>query len=426
MAWTNDFPASIAASPWRWWVCALLLLATTINYLDRVALNQSSSDIKAAFGINDVSYASLESGFQLAFAAGAFGFGFLVDRFGIRSTYVLSVVGWSVSGFFTGYVESFSMMMLCRVSLGFFEAGNWPCGIRTVKQVLPAAERSLGNAIFQSGTGLGAMLTPLIIAGCVSYALNQGEANPWRLPFRVIGAVGLLWVGLWLFTVPRHVLSAEIRVTGGSDESFAAIFRDRRFWVLVFVIIGVNATWHTFRVWLPLFLEKQLAFTKPEMRTWSFVFYALADVGSWLIGGLVLVMTKRGVRLHRARMIAFAVGVILTLASVGLVAQPRLPTSVVLSLVLITGFGALGLFATYFALSQEISAKHQGKISGTLGCINSLFLAAIYPIQGRISEANAGAYHNVLAFASVPAVVALVITWLFWPSGDRHGEEGVR
>ncbi|MGL6072736.1 MAG: MFS transporter [Fimbriiglobus sp.] len=414
--------SGVSPSPARWWVCGLLLAATTINYLDRVALNQSASDIKKAFTINDEGYAWLESGFQLSFAAGALGFGFLVDRFGIRSMYVVAVVGWSMAGLLTGFVDSYLMLLMCRISLGFFEAGNWPCGIRTVKQVMPAEERSLGNAFFQSGTGIGAMLTPIIIAACAAYSLNTGDDNGWRLPFRVIGAIGFLWVLAWVFTVPKGLLQGSVTPDSTTESlPFSAILQDRRFWILAIVIIGVNTTWHTFRVWLPLFMETQLSYSKSEMQTWSFAYYAIADLGSWLIGGFVILQTRRGIGLYRARMTAFAIGVLLALASVGLLWQEPLGRVGAMVFVLVTGFGALGLFATYFALSQEISAKHQGKITGTLGCINSLFLAGIYPIQAMISTEQKGAYHQVLACACVPAVLAFLVTWAFWPSRQHDG-----
>jgi MFS transporter, ACS family, hexuronate transporter len=215
-------------------------------------------------------------------------------------------------------------------------------------------------------------------------------------------------------------------LTSSESQPFSAILQDRRFWILAIVIIGVNATWHTFRVWLPLFMETQLSYSKSEMQVWSFAYYAIADLGSWLIGGFVILQTRRGIGLYRARMTAFAVGVMLALASVGLLWQDQLGRVGAMVCVLVTGFGALGLFATYFALSQEISAKHQGKITGTLGCINSLFLAGIYPIQGYISTEQKGAYHQVLACACAPAVLAFLITWAFWPSRQRDRENGVR
>ena len=410
-------------SVWRWWVCGLLLLATTLNYLDRVALNQTASDIKSSFALNDYYYAWLESGFQLAFAVGALLTGFLVDRLGVRWMYVASVVGWSAAGFLTGYSQSYAMLFACRVTLGVFEAGNWPCGIRTIRQIMPPEERSLGSAIFQSGTGLGAMFTPVIIAGCLMWANDANDPNAWRLPFRVIGVIGIGWVLLWVLTVPASVLDSANAVgtspnTTTPPEPFYRVFFDKRFWLLVVLIIGVNTTWHTFRLWLPLFLEKQLLYSKPDVRWISFAYYAIADVGSWVVGLSVVLLTRSGVTLHASRMTTFSFGVVLVLPSTLLPFYQDLGETLTMVVIFVTGFGALGLFATYFALSQEISGPHQGKVTGTLGCINSLYLAGVYLIQGKLSDV-VGGYDRVLAFACVPALTSLFVLAIGWPNAKK-------
>src|ERR1700722_8291617 len=122
-----------SASPWRWVVCLLLMQATIINYMDRMALNQMAYRIKQAFDLNDKEYSSLESAFSFAFALGAITVGFLVDRLSVRWVYPFMVLGWSLAGVFTGFANSFAMLLACRFMLGLFEAGNWPCGIRTTR-----------------------------------------------------------------------------------------------------------------------------------------------------------------------------------------------------------------------------------------------------------------------------------------------------
>ena len=209
-------------------VCGLLLLATTLNYMDRVALNQTAVRIQQAFGLSAEQYGWLEGGFSFAFAVGTLTTGFIVDRIGVRWVYPVVVTGWSAAGFLTGFAPTYTALLGCRVMLGLFEAGNWPCGIRTVRQVMAPKERSLGNALFQSGTALGAVITPYIVLICLHwadpaeptrmahYALGGGSAaaatgvppDSWRLPFRVIGAVGLVWVALWLILVPGRSLAA--------------------------------------------------------------------------------------------------------------------------------------------------------------------------------------------------------------------------
>ncbi len=407
-------------SPRRWWVCALLLAATTVNYLDRVTLNQTATALKAAFALRDVDYARLESGFALAFAAGAVLFGVVVDRYGVWRTYPVAVLGWSLAGFLTGFAPTYWAVFGCRVALGLFEAGNWPCGVRTVRQVMPPAERSLGSALFQSGTGIGAMLTPLVVAACLLWA-GPDSPTAWQLPFRVIGLIGVAWVAVWLLTVPRAFVDASALAPDPSPLTpFSAVFADRRFWLLAVLVVGVNTTWHTFRVWLPPFLETQQGYTKSEVQRFSFAYYAAADIGSWLAGGAVVVLHARGVRLHAARMGVFAAGVGLVALSALVPWRRELGPTGTAAVVLLTGFGALGLFATYFALSQEISGRHQGKVTGVLGAVNALWLAAVFEVQGRVADALGG-YDRVLGWAWVPAVLALVVVAVAWPrsAGER-------
>jgi ACS family hexuronate transporter-like MFS transporter len=404
-------------SGWRWWVCGVLLLATILNYMDRTALNQTSKEIKAAFTIDDRGYAVLESGFQIAFGVGAILFGVIVDRFGVRLVYPVAVVGWSLAGFLTGFATDYWALFACRVMLGVFEAGNWPCGIRTIRQVMAPSERSLGNAIFQSGTGLGAIVTPPAIFLCFRWF----QSDHWQLPFRVIGLVGLGWVLLWWFTVPKRVLAHPVEPKRASSEPFSAVFADRRFWILVVLILGVNTSWHTFRVWLPLYLRENLGYTRDESLWFNTRYYIAADVGSWLVGLAVVMMVRRGVNLHSARVRTYAVGVLLALSSLAL---PFARWEFIEPIIGVTGFASLGLFATYFALSQEVSGRHQGKVTGVLGAINSAWLAALYPVQGWANDASPQVRVWVLAFAAVPAAVALLAVVWGWPKKTVHGEPG--
>ena len=401
-------------SPWRWWICAVLLLATTLNYMDRIALNLLSKEIIDAFKIGPLEYGILESGFQIAFGLGAITFGVIVDRFGVRRVYPVAVIGWSCAGFLTGFADDYRTLFACRMMLGIFEAGNVPCGIRTTRQVLPAKDRSLGNSIYQSGTGLGAIVTPPVLALTFA-AYGTHDPNSWQLPFRVIGLLGFVWVLLWLATIPKRQLVAIPEPTAEAAP-FSALFRDRRFWLLIALVVGVNTTWHTFRVWLPLFLRNEQGYSRDEMLDFNTLYFIVADVGAWTAGLTVVLLVKFGWAVHRARLVTFACGVALIVPAAAIPFAPRdwLP-----AIILITAFGVLGLFATYFSLSQEISGKNQGKITGLLGLINSLYLAGLYWAQGSIGE-SVGSLGQVLAVAPIPALVAFVAVWWFWPKDTRE------
>ncbi len=432
----NPAPTESPVSPWRWWVCLLLMLATVINYMDRIALNQMALRIKLYFGMNNTHYSLLESAFSVAFAIGAITTGYIVDKVSVRWVYPLMVLGWSAAGVLTGFASSFWMLLTCRFALGFFEAGNWPCGIRTTRAVLRPEERSLGNSLFQSGTALGAVLTPLLVlallrsadpgepqrnaimavTGGTYAAVIDAPTDTWKYPFRVIGSLGVVWIVLWFLTVPRAMLRPAERQTGTADAGIARfrdVFCDMRFWVLFAMAMGINVTWHGYRAWLPLYLQEQRGYSEAEMSRFTTFYYLVADVGSWTVGGLTLLLCYRGVEVHRSRTLAYGICCIFTLCTLAI---PFLPDGWPLRVgLLIVAFGALGLFPTYFAFTQELSAAHQGKVSGTLGAAAHISLAMIYPIEGWISDATKS-YEIVLGAIGVAPLLAFILLLWKWRS----------
>lgn len=411
-------PFTPTASPWRWWVCILLMQATVINYMDRIALNQLAKPIKLALGLDDVDYSLLETFFSVAFAIGIFSTGLLVDRVSVRWVYPIMVAGWSLAGVLTGFAGSFWMLLTCRFMLGLFEAGNWPCALRTTRTILRPEERPFGNSLFGSGTALGAVLTPMLVLVILKWAERNGMSDTWRVPFRMIGCLGLVWIAAWFLTVPGRMVNPT-DATGAPPAHqgaarYADIFRDRRFWVCIAVTIAVNITWHGYRVWLPLYLQNQRGYTPEAMSEFTTVYYLVADIGTWSAGLLTLLLCKSGMRLHGARVLMFASCAIL---ACGTVAVPFLPDGLALQAgLLVVAFGALGLFPTYFALSQELSSKHQGKVTGTLGATAHLSLALTYPIEGWICRAT-GSYEWVLGGVGVFPLLALFAMLVLWPPG---------
>src|SRR5262249_589799 len=139
-------PSHSARPPhWKWVVCVLLLLATMLNYMDRLTLNLLGVRIMGEFGLDERHYRHLDPPF--AFAVGAVVFGWMADRWNVRLLYPLALLAWSAAGFATGMVQGFVGLMLCRSLLGLAEAGNWPCALRTTQHILPPSKRGLGNGI---------------------------------------------------------------------------------------------------------------------------------------------------------------------------------------------------------------------------------------------------------------------------------------
>ena len=136
--------------------------------------------------LSNTDYARIEAGFGIAFAIGGIVSGFAADRISPRWLYPGVLLCWSLVGFFTGWVTTYRELLICRVLLGFFEAGQWPCALVTAQRLLSRRDRPLGNSIIQSGASLGAIATPVVVL-----CLATGSTGGWRLPFRVIGAAAL-------------------------------------------------------------------------------------------------------------------------------------------------------------------------------------------------------------------------------------------
>src|SRR5262249_10180222 len=127
-------------------------------------------------------------------------------------------------------------------------------------------------------------------------------ARRWQLPFRVVGAVGLVWAALWLLTVKSHHLRPS---EGDVDDNYWAIFRNRRFWVAVAVVVSINSAWRSFGFWLPKYLQQEKGYDETEMAWLSSGFFLSADVGSNVVGAMVLLLARGGMNLSRARLLCY-------------------------------------------------------------------------------------------------------------------------
>jgi ACS family hexuronate transporter-like MFS transporter len=427
---------------WKWTVCGLLLLATMLNYMDRQTLGQLATTIQGEFHLDDEQYGELEMGFGLAFAAGALFFGYLVDRLGALWIYPAVLLGWSAAGIATAYGDAIGQslltwsgayaepeaarsqaaylgLMTCRVVLGFFEAGHWPCALVTAQTILSRQDRSFGNSILQSGAALGAIITPVIIISMLP-AERPGEPMPagvWRPPFVAIGAVGLLWIIPWLMLVRGRDLEREPQPLApepaAADES-----RDvplpfwRPFLVLVIIVVTINFTWQFFRAWLPKFLEEQRGYSKAEVAWFVSAYYVATDVGCVSVGYAVRWLAGRGWSVHGARLATFAVCTSMTLLSLAAAVLP--PGPLLVGVLLLIGAGALGLFPNHYAFTQELSKTHQGKIVGLLGTIAWVTTSPLQKVVGAYIKEH-GTYTGPITMAGLAPVLGLLALWLLWP-----------
>lgn len=407
---------------WRWYICGLLFMATTINYLDRQTLSVTAKRIQSEFQLNDEQYGKLEFAFGIAFAIGGFTFGFLADKFGVYWIYPAVLLLWSLMGVLTGFVENYEQLMLCRTFLGFFESGHWPCALKTTQRILSRQDRGFGNSLLQGGTSIGAVTIPLLMN-----ALLTDEPGSWRGPFMSIGFVGMFWIFFWFASIrPRDFLApppedktptkpGEIKssVDPGGSRTFWQLVLTPRYFVLVVMVVAVNVCWHTFRVWLPKYLQFEGGHAYSEVFANRFVsiFYCVTEAGCIASGMAMLMLPKWGLSVHRSRVLVFAFCTLLTTFTT---VAAILPTGLAfLGALLVVGFGSLGLFPPYYSFAQEISHKHHGKVAGLLTFFAWVVPAMIHPYFGayidRTKSYSLGI--AIVGWAPLVALVALVVLW---------------
>lgn len=409
------------STTWTYWICGLLFLATTINYMDRLALNDLQGRLKSEFSLSEKQYGQVEKNFGMAFAAGSVTWGIVADMVPVRFFYPLMLALWSLAGCSTGLVRDYDELLWSRTFLGFFEAAHWPCALQTTQRLLSREKRTWGNSLLQSGSSVGAILTPLLVMSLLAfYPLN------WRLPFFVIGLGGLVWVVLWLASVGKHDLlplsdsAPEAPQTAHAPRSWLM----RRLAMLVVTVITINITWHLIRVWQTPFLETGRGYTENERRWFLIAFGIMNDVGCLGVGYLTVVLAKRGFSANRARVFGFAFCALCTMFTL---ATPWLPKGWMLQgAMLIVAAGALGLFPCYYAFAQEISAKSQGKVTGFLGTIAWIPVSLLHPVFGgyvddrKLTE-GARAYDLPFAVTGCLPVLAAMLLVLGWR--DAPGEK---
>ncbi|WP_010583611.1 MFS transporter [Schlesneria paludicola] len=399
-----------------WWICGLLLCASTINYMDRQTLANVSQRIITEFELSKEQYGYIETAFGLAFAAGALLFGVIADRTNVRWLYPIVLLLWSMMGFLTGFVETYAGLLLCRLFLGLFEAGHWPCALKTTYRLLPPESRALGNSVLQSGTAIGAIVTPVIMLRMLTDAPGS-----WRPVFQIIAAVGAIWAVLWVVSTRSEDL-APVPAAGdasgtapGTGDTFVSAVLSRKFLLLVVIVVAINACWHLFRVWMPQFLMQGRNYTEKEMLGFMFWYNTSTDVGCLSAGLLTRRLHRGGFSVHWSRCVTFGICAVLV-ALGGLI--PWLPAGPGLTTVLLlVAAGSLGLFPCYYSFSQELSTRHQGKVLGLLGTIAWITSSPLHPLFGKWID-QTKSYDMGMALTCGLPLFAFVVLAGLWPAHD--------
>jgi ACS family hexuronate transporter-like MFS transporter len=237
-----------------------------------------------------------------------------------------------------------------------------------------------------------------------------------------VGLVGTLWVVVWLAVIRRGDLSSTSSQPGTADGGRAGVWRlllDRRFLVLLVVVACINSTWQLVRAWLPMFLQKGRGYSEPDALYFNSAYYIATDVGCLAAGAATMWLVGRGVPVHRSRLVVFA----------GCAALPALTTAVsftpagplLLGLLLLVAAGSLGLFPCYYSFTQELSARHMGKVTGLLGAWGLFISSPLQNLFGQVVD-QTGSYDAGIAVVGWPPMLALVVMLVFWRRSESIAE----
>src|SRR5688572_13660355 len=300
---------------YRWTICALLFFATTINYIDRQVLGILAPTLSRELGWSETAYGDIVSWFSFAYAIGFLGMGRLLDRIGVRKGFAFSIVAWSLAAMAHAFARTATGFSYARAALGLGESGNFPGAIKATAEWFPKKERALATGIFNAGSNVGAIVTPLTVPWI---ALTWG----WQEAFLVTGALGFVWLAfwLWLYRSPEghpKVTPAELAyirsdpIERSTPVRWLNLLSHRQTWAFVLGKFLTDPIWWFYLYWLPKFLDAQFGIKLATVAAPLIVIYLVADVGSVGGGWLSSALIKRGWSVNKGRKTAMLIAALL-------------------------------------------------------------------------------------------------------------------
>jgi MFS transporter, ACS family, aldohexuronate transporter len=312
---------------YRWWIGALLLFSTVINYLDRQTFSVLGPHLKAEFHWTNESFALVIIAFRLAYTVGQPAMGRLLDRIGTRDGLTLGVLWYSVAAMLTSLASGLRSFCAFRFLLGAGEAANWPGATKAVAEWFPRRERGWAVALFDSGSSFGAAIAVVLVP------LLYAKLGGWRGAFLVTGTLGFLWLVLWrrsyhppdthprLSDEERRMLLAdraaeqahdaamregeiplplgeEGRVRG--EPGWGTLLRLPQTWGAIAGRGLSDPVWFMITDWFAIYLTSK-GFAIEDTATGFWVPFLAADLGNFFGGGVSSALIRRGWSVGRAR-----------------------------------------------------------------------------------------------------------------------------
>ncbi|MEO8334071.1 MAG: MFS transporter [bacterium] len=398
----------------RWWMISLIMLGAIVNYLTRSTLAVAAPTILKDLHITTQQYSWILGAFQGAIMLQPL-CGYVLDVLGLKRGFAIFAIAWSFISMAHGLAHSWQAFAWLRGLLGLAEGSANPAGMKATAEWFPARERGLAGGVFNLGASAGSMIAPPLVVWAIL-------THNWQFAFVVTGALGLVWVVLWLWlydSPERHrLLSDEEReyiLTGqetqlrgdGRRPSFVDILRTRNFWGIALPRFLADPTWGTLTFWVPLYLTTVRHFDLKQIALFAWLPFLAADFGSLFGGFLVLQLQKRGISLINARRTAFTVGACLMLGMgfVGFVDSPY----VAIALISLGGFAHQTLSVTVITMSSDLFRKSEvATVAGMAGtCGNAGLLISSLLIGGLVTTFGYTPFFIMLPLLDVVGAVVL-------------------
>ena len=308
-------PPVVRVGRYRWMICGLLFAATAINYIDRQTIGVLKPTLQAELKWTEVSYADIVFWFQAAYAIGYLGFGPIIDRIGARAGYAVAFSVWTLAHIGHGFVYSITQFAVMRFTLGLGEAGSFPSSLKAVSEWFPQKERALAVGIFNAGSNVGAIVTPLVVP---AITLAWG----WRAAFIITGAATFIWLIAWLamYRNPgahRKLSAPELAyIRSGEDVSapqasvsvsWPKLLKARETWAYALGKFLTDPIWWLYLFWLPDFLSKRYNLDLKSFGPPLVAIYLLSDIGSVVGGWASSRLMKSGRSANAARKITMLI-----------------------------------------------------------------------------------------------------------------------
>jgi ACS family hexuronate transporter-like MFS transporter len=381
--------AQIRSAKLPWIIAGLLLLVTTINYMDRMTLSVLIGDVRRDLGLTDTDYSQIVSLFFVSYAIMYAGSGYVVDRLGTRLGLSVFVFSWSVAQMLHGLAGGKLSLAGYRFLLGLTEPGCFPAAVKAIGEWFPPEQRAIGVGIFNAGSSLGAAIgSPL----AVFVALKYG----WRAAFLFTGGVGFLWLVCWLlvYRTPKGIPSPSLKQTEEARSKprtdWKRVLSSRPCLTLVMVRFLSDPVIYFIIFWLPSYLQKERGFDLAMIGRYAWVPYVFGDIGYVLGGWISSRLIRAGWSLPRARKTAMLIGASLLPSAILAPLVPSAGMALAASSVVVFGHAIwvanlLTLPADLFSPSEVGTASGftgmGGSIGATLASLGTGYIVSRFSYQ---------------------------------------------